>query len=127
MTLPFPVYDYADGTHNGEQHTERHPTKQNTAPLPETFGRNLDTLEKARLWLLNPHNWHGGTLFILKWNGLLCTVMRRHAERMMENPEDDGLAWCVVKEQQKRKRKDERGESMEDPVSSPSGEEQVDG
>jgi hypothetical protein len=122
MTLPFPVYDYLDG----DIPTETFPTKQNTKPLPESFGRNLDTLEKARLWLINPHNWHSGTLFILKWDGLLCTVMKEHGEKLIKNPEDMGLPWCVVTTQKQRRHKGERGESMEE-VLSPSGEEQTDG
>lgn len=93
------------------------PTKQGTEPLPEHFGRNLDTLEKARRWLTNPHNWHDSKLFILKWDGLLCTVMREHAVKLLREPWDDGLPWCVVYEQTRRKRRTERGETMEEPAS----------
>jgi len=121
--LPFSVIDETIG----EQRTEQHPTKQNTLPLPESFGRNLDTLEKARLWLINPHNWHGGSLFILKWNGLLCTVMKEHGERLLREPEDMGLPWCAVYGQKERRKKGDRGESMDDPAPSLSGEEQTDG
>jgi hypothetical protein len=103
------IVDYTE-----EKHIEQH-TTQNIKPMPESFGRNLDTLEKARLWLTNPHNWHIGKLFILKWNGLLPTVMEEHGRRLIENPQDDGLPWCVVYEQRKRKAKNARGEQMEDP------------
>lgn len=123
MTLPFPVFDET----LGEKHTEQNPTKKNTLPLPEKFGRNLDTLEKARLWLTNPHNWHGGSLFILKWDGLLCTIMKSKALQLIANPQDTGLPWCVVHTQQVRKSKKDKGESMEDQVSSHFGEEQVGG
>ena len=68
----------------------------NTEPLSEDFGRNLDTLEKARLWLTNPHNWHESRLFTLKWDGLLCTVMREHGERLIQEPWDNGLPWAAV-------------------------------
>lgn len=68
----------------------------NIEPLSEDFGRNLDTLEKARLWLTNPHNWHDSRLFILKWDGLLCTVMREHGERLIREPSDNGLPWAAV-------------------------------
>ncbi len=90
------------------------PTRANIEPLPESFGRNLDTLEKARLWLTNPHNWHRTRLFILKWNGLLCTVDEEHGRCLLENPQDDGLPWCVVYGQKKRRARGERGEPMEE-------------
>ena len=65
-------------------------------PLPEEFGRNLDTLERARQWLSNPHNWHTSKLYILRWNGLLCTVQDERAKRMIAEPWDDGLPWAAV-------------------------------
>jgi hypothetical protein len=123
MALPFPLIDETIG----EKHTEQVPTKQNTKPLPEKFGRNLDTLEKARQWLINPHNWHGGSLFILKWDGLLCTIKKEHALKLIDNPQDMGLPWCVMSAQAKRKSKKDRGESMDDQVSLPSGVEPEDG
>ena len=89
------------------------PSKSNTQPLPELFGRNLDTLEKARQWLTNPHNWHTGELFVLRWNGLIPTVSQRHGERLIKEPWDDGLPWCVVYEQRRRRDRGEKGESME--------------
>jgi hypothetical protein len=88
--LPFPIYDYQDG------YVEEHATRDNTEPLPESFGRNLDTLEKARLWLTNPHNWHSSHLFILKWNGLIPTVDAEHGRRLIAEPWDDGLPWAAV-------------------------------
>lgn len=102
------------------------PTRSNNAPLPEAFGRNLDTLEKARLWLTNPHNWHSSKLFILKWDGLNVTISEMHGLRLIREPWDMGLPWSVVMTQKKRKAKKDRGESMEDELS-PSGEEQTDG
>jgi hypothetical protein len=110
------ITDYLDGGI-----TEQQPTKENTKPLPEAFGRNLDTLEKARLWLTNPHNWHSSSLFILKWDGLIPTVDVVHAKLLLDNPQDDGLPWCVVFGQAKRRERGARGEQMEenlDPVSS---------
>ena len=92
------------------------PTKSSTNPLPESFGRNLDTLEKARLWLTNPHNWHPGTFAILKWNGLLCSVRQDHGERLLREPWDDGLPWCVVFEQRKRRSKSDAGETLDEPI-----------
>lgn len=77
----------------------QNPDKKSPAkaePLSEDFGRNLDTIEKARTWLVNPHNWHESRLFVLKWNGLLCTVMREHGERLIREPEDNGLPWAVM-------------------------------
>ena len=84
------IIDYMDA----ETQTNAAPT--NVDPLPETFGRNLDTLEKARLWLTNPNNWHSSRLYILKWDGLLCTISREHGERLINEPWDDGLPWSVV-------------------------------
>lgn len=112
-TTTFQVLDYRDG------HLDESPTKQNTQPLPESFGRNLDTLEKARLWLTNPHNWHSSRLFILKWNGLLCSVSQEHGERLIREPEDNGLPWCVVIGQHTRRSRLDLGEPMDDPSSPP--------
>ena len=75
---------------------KKHVEPTNVEPLSEDFGRNLDTLEKARLWLTNPHNWHESRLYTLKWNGLLCTVSREHGRRLVEEPWDNGLPWAVV-------------------------------
>lgn len=71
-------------------------TPTNVEPLSEDFGRNLDTLEKARLWLTNPCNWHPSSLFILKWNGLLCTVSKEHGQRLLDEPWDNGLPWAAM-------------------------------
>jgi len=75
------------------------PKRDKPEPMPEDFGRNLDTLEKARLWLTNPHNWHKSELYILKWNGLLPTVSESHGRRLTVETWDDGLPWCVVTKQ----------------------------
>ena len=64
--------------------------------LSDDFGRNLDTIAKARQWLTNPHNWFRGTLFILKWDGLLPTICERHGQRLIDEPHDDGLPIVVV-------------------------------
>ena len=77
--------------------------EENTKPLPEEFGRNLDTLEKARLWLTNPNNWHESRLYILKWDGLRCTVSRDHGERLRREPWDDGLPWAAMHGQKRRR------------------------
>lgn len=90
------------------------PTRLNTQPLPESFGRSLDTMEKARLWLTNPHNWHDTNHFVLKWNGLSCTVNKRHGKRLIMEPWDNGLPWCAVYEQQRRRNKNAAGEPLEE-------------
>ena len=105
--LPFPVFDYMEGN------VPPTISRSNTQPLPESFGRNLDTLEKARQWLTNPHNWHLGTLAILKWNGLLCTIRQDHGERLLKEPFDGGLPWCVVTEQRARRQRGEKGEPID--------------
>ena len=98
------------------------PSRSNTAPLPDSFGRNLDTLEKARLWLTNPHNWHSSKLFILKWDGMNVTISETHGMRLIREHWDNGLPWSVKMTQARKK----RGESMEE-VSSHSGEAPTDG
>lgn len=74
-------------------------TKDMIEPLGEDFGRNLDTIKKARQWLTNPHNWHEGETFVLKWEGLLCTICKKHGRRLIDEPWDDGLPEVVVREQ----------------------------
>lgn len=100
------------------------PTRFDTKPLPESFGRNLDTLEKARQWLTNPHNWHHTRLFILQWNGLLPTVSEEHGKRLIREPWDSGLPWCAVYGQRTRRQRGERGLPLEDtePSSEPATE-----
>ena len=83
-------------------------------PLPESFGRSLDTLEKARQWLTNPHNWHESTLFIIRWNGLIPTVSRKHGMRLQREWWDDGLPWCVVTEQRSRRSRKDQGIPLEE-------------
>lgn len=68
-----------------------------TEKLPEDFGRNLDSVAKARKWLTNPHNWHEGRLFTIKWNGLLPTVSRHHGMRLIKETWDDGLPMVVIR------------------------------
>ena len=111
ITKELRIIDYTDGGV-----AELHPTKENTQPLPEAFGRNLDTLEKARLWLTNPHNWHESRLFVLKWDGLIPTIDVQHAKMLLENPQDDGLPWAAMYGQAKRRERGARGEQMEDVV-----------
>jgi len=91
------------------------PSTHTVSPLSVSFGRSLDTLEKARLWLTNPHNWHESKLFILKWDGLLCSVNKQHGERLVREPWDSGLPWCAVNGQRRRRDRGDRGEALEDP------------
>lgn len=73
--------------------------KGNTPKLPDDFGRELETAERARKWLTNPHNWHEGNIFVIKWNGLLCSVSRSHGMRLIDEPWDNGLPEVVAREQ----------------------------
>ena len=72
------------------------PTKENTAKLPDDFGKKLDTPTKARIWLTNPHNWHSTHLYILRWDGLLPTVNHEEGLRLLREPWDMGLPEVAV-------------------------------
>ena len=109
------TFEIIDETENPSKKDE----VQNMEKLTESFGRNLDTLEKARQWLTNPHNWHDSKLFILKWDGLLCTVMEEHGRKLIENPNDMGLPWAVMYGQKKRRERGIRGETMDDQETAP--------
>lgn len=74
-------------------------SKKNTPPLSEDFGKNLDTVAKARAWLTNPHNWHESHMSIIKWNGLLCTVNREVAMELLDSPHDNGLPEVIFRDQ----------------------------
>jgi hypothetical protein len=78
--------------------------KEDFEPLSEEFGKNLNTVEDARKWLTNPHNWHSSNLFVIKWNGLLCTVNERFGQRLIDEPNDIGLLNVVVIDQIRIKR-----------------------
>jgi len=73
--------------------------KLQTEQLPAEFGKNLDTVEKARQWLTNPFNWHTGNIYIIKWDGLTPTVCERHGRRLVNEPEDNGLPAVIVRHQ----------------------------
>jgi hypothetical protein len=62
-------------------------------------------------------------LFILKWDGLICTVSEEHGRRLIKEPWDNGLPWCVVIEQRNRRTRKEKGEQLEDPEAIPAGSE----
>ena len=74
-------------------------SKKNSPILSEDFGKNLDTVQKARTWLTNPHNWHESHMSIIRWNGLLCTVNKEIAIQLLDNPQDNSLPEVVVREQ----------------------------
>jgi hypothetical protein len=75
------------------------PKLEDVQPLSEEFGRNLDSIEKARQWLTNPHNWFDSSFWIIKWDGIICKVCRRQGERLIREPNDQGLPMVVVAEQ----------------------------
>jgi hypothetical protein len=79
-------------------------SKEDFEPLSEEFGKNLNTIDDAKKWLTNPHNWHTSNLFVIKWNGLLCTVNERFGQRLVDEPNDIGLLKVVVTEQLRIKR-----------------------
>jgi hypothetical protein len=91
--------------------------KEDFEPLPEEFGKNLSTIEDARKWLTNPHNWHSSNLFVIKWDGLLCTVNERFGQRLIDEPNDIGLLNVAVIDQIRIKRYgkcDDESSSMEE-------------
>lgn len=67
--------------------------------LAREFGLDLNTIPKARRWLTNPQNWFESQTFILKWDGLVPFICRRHGLRLLQEPWDDGLPEVVVREQ----------------------------
>ena len=89
--------------------------KYKAEPLPESFARNLDTIEKAREWLTNPNHWTDTEIVILTWVGLIPFVNRHHGERLLNEPWDNGIPWVVVTEQKRRRSKKERGETLDEP------------
>jgi len=88
------------------------PVVEAAPPMTQSMGYELDTVEKARRWLTDPAHWHDDDFFILKWEGLLPTVMTRHGERLVAEPWDDGLPMVVVQGQAERRRKREKGEEL---------------
>lgn len=94
-----------------------HVSKKTVQPLPDSFGKSLDTVERARQWLTNPHNWHHPGVFIIKWNGLVPTVDEVHGRQLLAEPWDNSLPAVVVSQQQRRR---ERG--CDDDEAVPGGE-----
>jgi len=60
------------------------------------YGRNLDTIDRARAWLTDQRNWFSGQMFIVKWDGLTPTVCASHGEKLIREYWDDGLPSVVV-------------------------------
>jgi hypothetical protein len=108
--LPFQIIDYMDSD-------EPVVAKKEPEPLPISFGRNLGTVERAREWLSNPHNWFESELFILRWDGIVPYISRRAAQGMIERTWDDGLPWVAVwKQNELRSGKKEDIEKPEGPT-----------
>lgn len=89
------------------------PDKKNTEPLPREFGADLGTITRARQWLSNPHNWHEGDIFVLKWDGLVPSVSRSRAIRMIREPWNEGLPEVVVREQMRLRRGGRKDEEQD--------------
>lgn len=77
------------------------PKKEDVEPLPLELGKKITTIEEARRWLTNPHNWFEGRIYILKWNGPIPTISRYHGEKLIREPHDDGILRAVVLEQRR--------------------------
>lgn len=102
------IVDYTDSKEKVQVETPK--------PLPESLGYNLDTIEKARQWLINPQNWFKSELFILRWEGLIPKISERHGRRLIAEPWDDGLPWTVVYEQKKLRARGGAVEAILDPT-----------
>lgn len=76
-----------------------------------SLGANLMTIEDGKRWLLHPSNWHDGQIYIVKWNGLVPTLSRVHAERLVREHWDNGMYEVVVRHQLSLKR---RGKDRDD-------------
>jgi hypothetical protein len=76
------------------------------------LGGNLNTIEDARRWLLHPSNWFEGRTYIIKWDGLVPTICKEHAERLVREHWDTGMYEVVVRHQLSLKR---RGKDRDDP------------
>jgi len=72
--------------------------------LSDDFGRNLDTIEKARRWITNPKNWHRSDIQTIRWNGLLCTISDTHGRRLLREPWDNGYPWVIMIQQMRIKK-----------------------
>lgn len=86
-------------------------------PPPAELGKNLVTIDDARRWLTHPSNWRDMTTFIIKWDGLVPYISRRHGLRLVEEPWDVGIYHVVVRHQkhlrQGGKKDDEPQEKVE--------------
>lgn len=100
MARKLQIVDLTSGSHFSQ------PIKRNEIPtekLSEQFGRELTTVERARRWLTNPANWFDSEMYILKWDGIVPTVCKRHGMRLVEETWDNDLPMLVVREQLKKK------------------------
>lgn len=60
------------------------------------WGRDLNTVDKARAWLTDPRNWFEERTHIIKWDGIVPKVSSLHGRRLIQEYWDDGLAVVVV-------------------------------
>jgi hypothetical protein len=58
----------------------------------------------ARRWLTHPSNWFESELFIIKWDGLVPRISRRHGQRLLDEPWDDGLPEVVLRQQREARK-----------------------
>ena len=72
-------------------------------PPPPELGRNLKTIEDARIWLTHPGNWHRSEIYIVKWNGSYPTLNWRNGQYIIDRPDDTGLLEVVIWQQRQLK------------------------
>jgi hypothetical protein len=93
---PFVVY-------KDEVFEKRTTNKWEVRRLPDDFGRNLDSVDKAYEWLVNPHNWFESTLDIVRWNGVIPTISKSRGELLARQPYDTGFPEVIMMLQRRHK------------------------
>lgn len=83
-------------------------------PPPADLGRNLNTIEDARRWLLHPSNWLDSQFWIIRWDGIVPKIRESRAKELIAQPHDTGLFEVVVIEQRRMKNRAKAGLPIED-------------
>lgn len=102
-----------EGEYTEEDPVAKHLRDMENVELDNELGKDLTTIEKARQWLLHPVNFSQvGDIDIMKWDGLVPRISKRHAFRLLREPWDTGLFEVAVRHQHHLRNKARRGESI---------------